>query len=306
MALQNHFPLRCWSLEGTEAFVPPRHGLGPDFGRALTIYLRLALRVKVAYVYGVMNPPDTKMKLFLLVQRQAGLSRRKSQELVAAGEVSVDGNIELDPYLLVDVQAIQRLSLRGHPLPLQAREFRAYRYHKPMGMLCSHDDPHQGNTVGRILRADGFFGYSWAGRLDQDAEGLLLITNDGVLLNQLSHPRYQVPKTYRVWLDRIPNSTALDAMLQQMKRGIDDDGDRLRILSGQRAGSPPYLLLRLTEGRKREIKRLFAHFHLQVVRLLRIGIGPVELGNLRPGAMERMTDADVEILRNLAREAPEA
>ena len=240
------------------------------------------------------------MKLFLLIQRQAGVSRRKAQELISAGEVVIDGCAATDPFVLVGPETIQQLVLRGHPLSVQSPELRVYRFHKPKGMLSSHDDPHEGNTVGRVLRAEGFFGYSWAGRLDQDAEGLLLITNDGILLNRLTHPRYEIPKTYRVWLDRLPKRVVLDGMLQEMRGGIDDDGDRLRITSGHIAGSPPHVILQLTEGKKREIKRLFAHFQLQVVRLLRIAIGPVELGGLRSGALERMTDADTEILRSFA------
>ncbi len=256
----------------------------------------------MAYAYNIMDSPNTKIKLFLLVQRQAGVSRRKAQELISAGEVTIDDGVVTDPFLLIQPEAIQRLVLRGHPLSLQSPELRVYRYHKPKGMLSSHDDPHEGNTVGRILRSEGFFGYSWGGRLDQDAEGLLLITNDGVLLNQLSHPRYEVPKTYQVWLDGLPKRVVLDGMLQEMTRGIDDDGDRLRITSGHIAGSPPHVMLQLTEGKKREIKRLFAHFQLQVVRLLRVAIGPVELGGLRSGTLERMTNANTEILRNFAQE----
>ena len=256
----------------------------------------------MAYAYDIMDSPNTKIKLLLLVQRQAGVSRRKAQELISAGEVTIDDGVVTDPFLLIQPEAIQRLVLRGHPLSLQSPELRVYRYHKPKGMLSSHDDPHEGNTVGRILRSEGFFGYSWAGRLDQDAEGLLLITNDGVLLNQLSHPRYEVPKTYRVWLDGLPKRVVLDGMLQEMTQGIDDDGDRLRISSGHIAGSPPHVILQLTEGKKREIRRLFAHFQLPVVRLLRIAIGPVELGGLPPGTLERMTDTDVRILYGFAQE----
>jgi len=249
-----------------------------------------------------MDRQSTEVKLFLLIQRQAGVSRRKAQELISAGEVAIDNSPVTDPFLLVEPGGIGDLTLRGHSLSLQSPEFRVYRYHKPKRMLCSHDDPHEGNTVGRILRAEGFIGYSWAGRLDQDAEGLLLVTNDGVLLNKLSHPRYEVPKSYDVWLDRLPHRAALDDMLRKMKQGIDDDGDRLRILSGKMVGNPPHISLQLTEGRKREIKRLFAHFDLQVVRLLRIAIGPVELGTLGSGILARMTEADTEILRSFTQE----
>ena len=249
-----------------------------------------------------MDSPKPEMKLFLLIQRQAGVSRRKAQELISAGEVTIDDSLVTDPFLRIEPSAIGNLALRGHSLSLHSPEFRVYLYHKPKGMLCSHDDPHEGNTVGRILRAEGFIGYSWAGRLDQDAEGLLLVTNDGVLLNQLTHPRYEVPKTYRVWLDRLPKRIVLDEMLREMKGGIEDDGDRLRIASGHIAGSPPHVMLQLTEGKKREIKRLFAHFDLQVARLLRIAIGPIELGKLGPGSLERMADADAKVLRSSAQE----
>jgi len=260
----------------------------------------------VAYAYGIMDSPTRETKLFLLIQRQAGVSRRKAQELILAGEVAIDDTPVSDPFLLIEPGAISNLALRGHSLSLQSPELRVYRYHKPKGMLCSHDDPHEGNTVGRVLRSEGFIGYSWAGRLDQDAEGLLLVTNDGVLLNHLSHPRYEVPKSYSVWLDRLPHRAALDGMLHEMKQGIDDDGDRLRILSGKMVGNPPHISLQLAEGRKREIKRLFAHFELAVVRLLRLSIGPVELGNLRPGALERMTSAELEILHDFIRETSES
>lgn len=253
-----------------------------------------------------MDSPTQEKKLFLLLQRQAGVSRRKAQDLIAAGEVTIDSIPVTDPFLVIEPGAMGKLALRGHPLPLQSPEFRVYRYHKPKGMLCSHDDPHEGNTVGRVLRSEGFIGYSWAGRLDQDAEGLLLITNDGVLLNQLSHPRYEVLKAYRVWLDRLPARAALDDMLREMKRGIEDEGERLRILSGRAAGNPPHVMLQLTEGKKREIKRLFAHFQLQVVRLLRISIGPVELGGLRPGALERMPFAELEKLRGFVQATSES
>ncbi len=247
-----------------------------------------------------MQTSDGATKLFLLVQRQAGVSRRKAQDLVSAGEVAVDGSAVTDPYRIVHPDAIRRITLRGHPLTVHPPELRVYRYYKPTGMLCSHDDPHEGNTVGRVLRAEGFIGYSWAGRLDQDAEGLLLITNDGDLSNLLSHPRYQVPKTYHVWLDRAMKRADFETILHAMTRGIDDDGDRLRILSGAVAGKPPYAVLRLTEGKKREIKRLFAHFDLSVIRLLRTAVGPVGLGGLRPGGLERLSESEIHAARDSA------
>jgi len=244
-----------------------------------------------------MDEPGREAKLLQWVQRQGGISRRKAQELIEAGEVELDGEAVRDPYLVLTAGSIGRLSLRGHPLSLEAPEPRVYRYHKPAGVLCSHDDPHYGNTVGRILRAEGFIGYNWAGRLDQDAEGLILLTNDGGLVHRLSHPRYRVEKTYRVWVDRLPRKPVMDRILSEMQGGIVDQGDALRILSGKVEGRPPYVRLALTEGKKHEIKRLLAHFDLAVVRLVRVQIGPIELGQLAPGSIERLPEADEEQLR---------
>ncbi|HEO70842.1 MAG TPA: rRNA pseudouridine synthase, partial [Candidatus Hydrogenedentes bacterium] len=197
-------------------------------------------------------------KLFALVQQQAGLSRRKAQELIAAGEVSVEGQIVRDPFSSVPPHAVSLLRVRGHPLSLHAAEHRVYRYHKPAGMLCSHDDPHEGNTVGRVLRAEGFIGYTWAGRLDQDAEGLLLISNDGELIHRLSHPRFEVVKTYHVRLRRTPNVAELRRLFAEMRRGVHSEGDLLRIQTGTLAGTPPHPVVQLCEGKKREVKRLFS------------------------------------------------
>jgi 23S rRNA pseudouridine2605 synthase len=255
------------------------------------------LEVDARYPYGDMDESGQEAKLLQWVQRQGGVSRRKAQELIEAGEVSLDGEPVRDPFLALTAGSIGRLSLRGHSLSLEPPERRVYRYHKPAGVLCSHDDPHYGNTVGRILRAEGFIGYNWGGRLDQDAEGLILLTNDGDLVHRLSHPRYQVEKVYRVSVDRLPRKPAMDRILSEMQDGITDRGEALRILSGRVEGRPPYVRLVLTEGKKREIKRLFSHFDLAVVRLVRVQIGPIELGRLAPGSIERLPEADEQRLR---------
>jgi len=243
---------------------------------------------------------EAPQRLLQWVQQAAGVSRRTARGLIEAGEVAVDGGTVIDPFLAVDADRIDRLSLRGHPLSLRRPELRAYRYHKPAGVLCSHDDPHYGNTVGRILRAEGFIGYTWAGRLDQDAEGLILLTNDGDLVHRLSHPRYEVPKRYRVWLERLPPKGQMDRILREMGDGIDDAGETLRIAAGRVEGRPPAVALTLTEGKKHEIKRLFAHFDLSVRRLQRIVVGPVALGDLAPGAFARLSADELARLRAVA------
>ena len=149
------------------------------------------------------------------------------------------------------------------------------------------------------MRAEGFVGYTWAGRLDQDAEGLLLITNDGQLVQRLSHPRYEVRKTYHVWTEEALPSQEVRRLLEAMRQGIVDRDETLRIVDGTYNPSRRQLTLTLTEGRKREIKRLVGHFGLHVSRLRRVAIGPIALGDLAEGALARVTGADASALARL-------
>jgi len=243
-----------------------------------------------------------RTKLLRLIQRQAGISRRKAQELITAGEVELNGELTTNPFLDVETEAVSLLTLRGHPLSLSEPEARVYRYYKPVGVLCSHDDPFYGNTVGRILRTEGFIGYTWVGRLDQDAEGLLLLTNSGDLVHAFTHPRYQVEKVYRVSVGRLPDGERLGAILAGMRRGIVDAGERLRATSARFDRKGGYVEVTLTEGKKHEVKRLFSHFGLRVTRLVRVAIGPVGLGDLKPGEISRLTGGETEEVLTLARE----
>jgi 23S rRNA pseudouridine2605 synthase len=249
------------------------------------------------------SPQREGTRLLQWIQQQAGVSRRKAAELITRGEVAVNGRPAADPFLILSPDNARRLTLRGQPLPLERPEPRIYRFHKPAGMLCSHDDPFTGNTVGRLLRAEGFIGYTWVGRLDQDAEGLLLLSNDGDLIQAFTHPRYEVEKTYHARFRPVPRADELQRMLGAMQNGIEDSGEVLRIRRGHIAGRPPYAVLTLTEGRKHEIKRLLGHFHLSVDRLVRVSVGSVELGDLRAGAIERMPEAAASTLFEAAQAA---
>jgi 23S rRNA pseudouridine2605 synthase len=247
------------------------------------------------------------VKLFRFLQTQAGVSRRNAIDLIRAGEVAVDGRPVVDPFLALEPNSARHLALRGHPLSLEPRESRVYRFHKPVGMLCSHDDPFCGNTVGPLLRAEGFLGYTWVGRLDQDAEGLLLLSNDGGVIQAFTHPRYEVRKVYHVWITGSPSDADLVRALHAMETGIEDDGEFLRTVAGTIEGRPRHAVVTLVEGRKHEIKRLFAHFGFTVSRLVRVAIGPVELGDLAPGTSERLPlTAETTLLADARRRLAEA
>ncbi len=248
-----------------------------------------------------MNHEEMRIKLWKIVQEESGVSRRKAQELVSSGEVDVNGETVRDPFSLVVRENISSLRLRGHPLSLEAPKQRVYRYYKEAGVLCSHDDPHCGNTLGRILRAEGFIGYTWSGRLDQDAEGLILLTNDGQIVQRLTHPSFRVRKVYHVWVSRLPKAQEMRKIYASMRRGITDDNQLLRILEGETTGRPPHAVITIAEGRKHEIKRLFGHFRLEVVRLRRVSLGPITLGNIRPGAIVRLDEHEMEKLNEFVR-----
>jgi len=248
-----------------------------------------------------MNHEEMRIKLWKIVQEESGVSRRKAQELVSSGEVDVNGETVQDPFSLVVRENTSSLRLRGHPLSLEAPKQRVYRYYKEAGVLCSHDDPHCGNTLGRILRAEGFIGYTWSGRLDQDAEGLILLTNDGQIVQRLTHPSFRVRKVYHVWVSRLPKAQEMRKIYASMRRGITDDNQLLRILEGETTGRPPHAVITIAEGRKHEIKRLFGHFRLEVVRLRRVSLGPITLGNIRPGAIVRLDEHEMEKLNEFVR-----
>ena len=243
-----------------------------------------------------MNNKAVETKLWRIVQERSGVSRRKAQDLIARGEVDVNKVTIRDPFAPVLQGSVSSLHLRGQPLSLEAPQPRVYRHNKQAGVLCSHDDPHCGNTLGRILRSEGFIGYTWAGRLDQDAEGLVLITNDGGIVQRLTHPSYSVCKVYHVWLARFPNAQEARKIYAEIKRGIRDDNQLLRVIRAETSGRPPHAVITIAEGRKHEVKRLFAHFRLEVVRLRRVSLGPVALGNLRPGGIARLDRTEMEVL----------
>lgn len=235
-----------------------------------------------------------------IVQQQSGLSRRKSRDLIEEGEVIVDGTEEENPFENYELEEIDQLYLRGHPLPTYPPQKRAYKFYKPTGMLCSHDDPHYGRTLGRTLRSEGFIGYRWAGRLDQDAEGLLLLSNDGQLIHSLTHPRYEVEKRYHIWISEKLDHGKLGGIIEQFMEGIKDNGDLLQIKEGgvlNQGEEHTELELVLTEGKKNEIKRLMEAVDLTIVRLRRLAIGPIELGDLSPEDIERVSSDEWQKLR---------
>jgi cytidylate kinase len=240
---------------------------------------------------------------------QAGLgSRRACEELIAAGRVTVDGRVITEPGTKVDSEAA-RIHVDGQPIA--AQRFRYIMLHKPAGYL-SGPDPRAGypSWLELVQAPERLFA---VGRLDVDSEGLLLLTNDGELANRLIHPRYEQPKTYLVQVEGVPNPRKI----RRMQHGVMlDDGPtapaQVELLQeapfGERGGrgaekqtQRPTTRLKITihEGRKRQLRRMVELLGHPALRVVRVGLGPLALGDLRPGKWRDLTADEVEALRRL-------
>jgi 23S rRNA pseudouridine2605 synthase len=172
--------------------------------------------------------------------------------------------------------------------------------HKPRGYLVSAKDPNGRRTVYDLLR-DAPRGLRYVGRLDWESEGLLLLTTDGELAHRLTHPRYEVWKTYLAEVNGSPS----DEALERLRHGIPlDDGEAApaRVERLQDARVPRgHSLLRvgIREGKNREVRRMLAAVGHEVTRLIRIEVGGVRLGELPPGASRPLTAAEAARLRTL-------
>jgi 23S rRNA pseudouridine2605 synthase len=232
------------------------------------------------------------MRLAKYLAHAGVASRRSAEALIAAGRVSVEDEIVTDPAR--DVQADARVAVDGQGL--SGPEPRAvFLLNKPVGVLATARDTHGRRTVIDLVPARGLRLYP-VGRLDADTSGLILLTNDGELANRLTHPRFEVPKTYRAKLAGPP---VADEALSALRRGVElEDGPtapaRVRRLRGH------MIELTIHEGRNRQVRRMCEAVGHPVLELQRTGFGPLRLDGLREGAHRRLGAAEVERLRSLA------
>ena len=227
----------------------------------------------------------------------AGLaSRRKSETLIRAGRVTVDGQVVSAPDTEVN-PARSRICLDGQPLP-PPRPPTYLLLHKPAGVLSTCRDTHGRQTVLDLLGGRGR-GLHPVGRLDADTEGLLLLTNDGELTVRLTHPRYQVPKVYLVETEGTITPRAVASLRQGVRL---EDGmaraDLARLLAQRENRSR--IEIELHTGKKRQIRRMLAALGFPVRKLVRIRLGPLVLGQLAPGRWRRLTGREVEEVRRAA------
>jgi 23S rRNA pseudouridine2605 synthase len=211
-------------------------------------------------------------------------SRRACEDLIAKGRVSVDGAVVREQGVRVDPETAV---VRVDGMRVNTSSTRTYlALNKPRGMVTAMTDPQGRPTVGDLVeqRTDRVF---HVGRLDADTEGLLLLTNDGELAHRLTHPSYEVPKTY---LAEVIGPVARDVG-RRLKAGVElEDGvarvDQFRLVSS--SGNRVMLELVLHEGRKHIVRRLLEEVGHPVQRLVRTSIGPVHLGDMRAGKIRAL------------------
>ncbi len=221
-------------------------------------------------------------------------SRRGAEALVAAGRVTVDGATITDPAR--DVGAAEVVAVDGRPVVISAHQV-VVVLHKPAGVVSTARDPHGRPTVVDLV-ADVPGRLYPVGRLDADTTGLILLTDDGELAHRLTHPRFEVPKTYRAL---VAGDAVGERALRALRDGVElEDGRtapaRVRLLG------PHELELELREGRKRQVRRMCAAVGHPVRALDRVAFGPLALGDLPEGAHRRLRPVEVERLRAAARE----
>ena len=230
-----------------------------------------------------MTGEDAAERIAKRLARAGVASRRVAETMIAAGRVAVNGRIVDSP--AVKVTAADRVTLDGHAVA-EPEPTRLWRYHKPPGLVTSERDERGRETVFGHL-PEGMPRVVSIGRLDLNSEGLLLLTNDGALKRRLELPSTGWQRKYRVRVHGTPDA----AMLAPLGRGITVEGERfqpMRVEIDRQQGSNAWMTVAVREGRNREVRRALQAVGLVVNRLIRVGYGPFQLGDLEPGAVEEV------------------
>lgn len=215
-------------------------------------------------------------------------SRRASEQIITAGRVSVNGASVLELGSKID-PAHDHVAVDGRPVKEKRKLYIALN--KPRGYLCSRTDPVNRRVIGELLPREWLNLYP-VGRLDYNSEGLIFLTNDGEFSLRLTHPRYGVRKKYVVTVE----GRVEPDVLQQMTRGVYHNGEKLRAERAWllRAGNKQSVVeLELSEGKNREVRRLFETQGLSVELLQRTQIGPIKLGELPSGKWRVLSATEV-------------
>jgi len=212
-------------------------------------------------------------------------SRRKAEALIAAGRVTVGGEVVTDPAR--DVDEGSGVAVDGEAIAPEPRE--VWIVNKPLDVVSTAREPGERAAVTDLVTSTRRL-YP-VGRLDADSTGLLLLTNDGELANRLTHPRYGVPRTYRVALRRAPSERDLN----RLRRGVKLEDGPTRPARVRRAGKRG-IEITIREGRNRQVRRMAEAIGNEVLGLRRVGFGSLRLGRLAKGESRRLRAPEVDRL----------
>jgi 23S rRNA pseudouridine2605 synthase len=235
------------------------------------------------------------MRLVKYLAHAGVASRRAAETIVGEGRVSVSGQVVLDPARDVDERCNVTVDGRAIDGPEQTV---VYALNKPTGVLSTAQDPHGRPTVVSLL-ADTLAGAGESrrlypvGRLDGDSSGLILLTNDGALAQRLTHPSFEVPKTYRV---RVAGGPVGEGALAKLRAGVRLE-DGMTAPAQVRRVAQGELEVTIYEGRNRQVRRMCEAVGHPVLALERVAFGRLKLGELAPGASRLLNDAELQRLR---------
>jgi 23S rRNA pseudouridine2605 synthase len=231
-------------------------------------------------------------RLQKVLARAGVASRRKCEELIAAGRVRINGQTVCTPGAQIDARS-DRVEVDGQPIAMSTSCV-YWLVNKPVGYLSTVSDPRGRPTVLDLVSPQERL-YP-VGRLDFDSEGLILLTNDGELAQRLTHPSFEHEKEYHVWVDGQPSERSL----RRLREGIElEDGftwpARVQVLREEEGGT--WLRFVIHEGRKRQLRRMCETVSHPVRRLIRVRMGPLGLGDLPTGGSRALTQAELGALK---------
>ncbi len=229
---------------------------------------------------------------------QSGIaSRRKAEEMIKAGRVTVDGKLVTE--MGVQVRQGAKICVDGKPIVRENKVY--YVMNKPKKTICSLNDEHQRKTVVDITEInERVFP---VGRLDYDTTGVLILTNDGEFANEIIHPRYHIPKTYEL----IINGILKTPEIKQLESGVELDGimtlpAKVWVTNKDFDKNQTSLELTIMEGRNHQVKRMMEYFGYEVRKLNRKSLGFLMVNDLRPGEYRLLKPFEVKQLKRLANE----
>jgi 23S rRNA pseudouridine2605 synthase len=235
------------------------------------------------------SPQAPRHGLARVLSKLGFCSRSQAEALVLAGRVSVGGRVERNPERPTQAER-ERIAVDGVDVQAPPRVYIALN--KPRKIVVSAADERGRDTVYGLLQDAGLPWLGPVGRLDRASEGLLLLSNDTAWAAGITDPAGQLEKTYHVQVGGIPDAAALAAM----QAGISDEGEHLSARSAvllREGGRNAWLEVVLDEGRNRHIRRLLAALGFEVLRLVRVAIGPLVLGDLQKGAWRHLQPEEV-------------